>query len=99
MGDVLKFDTEQIASIAHATQGHQSQWDDIWNGVKARLSATAAEALSQEPGGSLEARTAEYHRKTTQYTEQLQVQAGAVGKVGHTATDYNGRMTKVIAGG
>jgi hypothetical protein len=98
MGDTLKFDTEQIASIARATQGHQSQWDEIWNGVKSRLSATAAEALSQEPGGSLEQRTQEYHRKTQQYNEQLQVQAGAVGKVGDTATDYNHKMTQVIAG-
>lgn len=98
MSDTLKFDTEQIASIAHATQGHQAQWDEIWNTVRSRLSATAAEALSQEPGGSLDARTAEYHRKTTQYTDQLMTQAGAVGKVGHTATDYNQRMTKTIAG-
>lgn len=98
MGDTLKFDTEQIASIAKATQTHQSQWDEIWNGVQARLSATAAEALSQEPGGSLEQRTQEYHRKTQIYNEQLMTQAGAVGKVGTTATDYNQKMTQVIAG-
>lgn len=98
MGDTLKFDTEQIASIAKATQSHQAQWDEIWNGVKSRLSATAAEALSQEPGGSLEQRTMEYHRKTQQYNEQLQLQAGAVGKVGNTATEYNQKMTQVIAG-
>jgi hypothetical protein len=98
MGDTLKFDTDQIASIAKATQSHQAQWDEIWNGVKSRLSATAAEALSQEPGGSLEQRTQEYHRKTQQYNEQLQLQAGAVGKVGDTATDYNHKMTQVIAG-
>jgi hypothetical protein len=98
MGDTLKFATDDIASIAKATMGHQAQWDEIWNGVKSRLSATAAEALSQEPGGSLEHRTQEYHRKTQQYNEQLQLQAGAVGKVGDTATDYNQRMTQVIAG-
>jgi hypothetical protein len=98
MGDTLKFDTEQIASISKATQSHQTQWDEIWNGVKSRLSATAAEALSAEPGGSLEQRTQEYHRKTQQYNEQLMVQAGAVGKVGTTATDYNQKMTQVIAG-
>lgn len=98
MGDTLKFDTEQIAAIAKATQSHQAQWDEIWNGVKSRLSATAAEALSQEPGGSLEQRTMEYHRKTQIYNEQLQTQAGAVAKVGNTATDYNQRMTQVIAG-
>jgi hypothetical protein len=98
MGDTLKFDTEQIAAISKATQGHQAQWDEIWNGVKARLNSTAAQALSQEPGGSLEQRTQEYHRKTQQYNEQLQAQAGAVGKVGNTATDYNQKMTQVIAG-
>lgn len=97
-GDTLKFDTEQIAAISKATQGHQAQWDEIWSGVKARLSATAAEALSQEPGGSLEQRTQEYHRKTQQYNDQLLQQAGAVGKVGNTATDYNHKMTQVIAG-
>ena len=78
MGDTLKFDTEQIAAIAKATQSHQSQWDEIWNGVKNRLSAAAAEALSQEPGGSLEHRTQEYHRKTQQYNEQLHLQATSV---------------------
>lgn len=98
MSDTLKFDTEQIAAIAKATQGHQAQWDEIWNGVKSRLSSTAAEALSQEPGGSLEQRTMEYHRKTQQYTEQLMTQSTAVGKVGSTATEYNNKMTSVIAG-
>lgn len=98
MGDTLKFDTDQIGSLAKATLSHQAQWDEIWNGVKSRLSATAAEALSQEPGGSLEQRTQEYHRKTQTYNEQLQAQAGAVHKVGNTATDYNQKMTRVIAG-
>jgi hypothetical protein len=98
MGDTLKFDTEQIAAISKATQGHQQQWDEIWNKVKTRLSATAAEALSAEPGGSLEDRTQAYHRKTQQYNEQLQLQAGAVGKVGDTASTYNQKMTQVIAG-
>lgn len=98
MGDTLKFDTDQIAAIAKATQGHQAQWDEIWNGVKSRLSATAAEALSAEPGGSLEQRTMAYHRKTQEYNEQLMTQAGAVGKVGDTATEYNQKMTQVIAG-
>jgi hypothetical protein len=98
MGDTLKFDTDQIASIARATQSHQAQWDEIWNGVKSRLSSTAAEALSQEPGGSLEQRTMEYHRKTQQYNEQLMAQSSAVNRVGNTATDYNQKMTQVIAG-
>jgi len=98
MGDTLKFDTNQITEIARATQTHQAQWDEIWNGVKSRLSAAAAQALSQEPGGSLEHRTMDYHRKTQRYNEQLQLQAGAVGKVGDTATDYNHKMTQVIAG-
>ena len=96
--DFLKFDTEQIASIASQTQAHQAQWDEIWNGVKNRLSATAANALSQEPGGCAEHRTMEYHRKTQQYNEQLMSQSHAVGKVGSTATDYNQRMTRTIAG-
>lgn len=98
-GGTLKFDTEQISSLAKATQSHQAQWDEIWNGVKTRLSATAAEALSQEPGGSLQHRTEEYHRKTQIYNEQLQAQAGAVHKVGNTATEYNQKMTQVIGGG
>jgi len=96
--DTLKFDTEQIAAIGKATLGHQQQWDDIWNRVRSRLSATASEALSQEPGGSLEARTAQYHRRTQQYNEQLQTQAGAVHRVGTTADAYNQQMTRVIAG-
>lgn len=96
--DFLEFVTDDIASIASQTQAHQSQWDEIWSNVKSRLSATAAEALSQEPGGSLEHRTMEYHRKTQQYNEQLTSQSHAVGKVGTTATDYNNRMTRTIAG-
>ena len=98
MSDVLKFDTEQIAAIASATTGYQQRWDDIWNRVRSRLSATAAQALSREPGGSLDHRTALYHRSTELYNEQLQRQASAVQRVGHTATDYNHRMTRVIAG-
>jgi len=96
--DTLKFDTDQIADIGNATLSHQSQWDEIWNTVKKNLSATAAEALSQEPGGSLEHRTQVYHQKTQRYNEQLQTQAGAVHKVGHTAADYNTQMTKTVAG-
>ena len=44
MSDFLKFETDQIASLSSQTMAHQAQWDEIWNGVKSRLSATAAEA-------------------------------------------------------
>jgi len=95
--DFLKFDTEQISAISSATQSHQAQWDEIWAKVRSKLSSTAAEALSKEPGGSLDNRTNEYHRKTQQYNEQLLAQSHAVRKVGGTAEDYNQRMTKTIA--
>jgi len=98
MTDMLRFDTDQIAQLGAATLGHQQQWDEIWNRVRSGLSATAAEALSQEPGGSLEQRTADYHRRTQLYNEQLRTQSSAVRRVGETATAYNQRMAQVIAG-
>ena len=94
----IQFNTDQIATLASQTMAHQKQWDDIWNGVMKHLSNTAAEALSQEPGGSLSERTQAYHRKTQQYTANVQRQGQAVGRVGDTAVQTNSQMTKVIRG-
>ena len=97
--DTIKFDTDQIATLSSQTLSHQQQWNDIWEGVMKRLSSTAAEALSEEPGGSLQTRTQAYHRKTQEYTQSVQRQGQAVGRVGDTATHTNSQMTKVISGG
>ena len=95
---VLKFDTEQIATISTATNSHKEQWDSIWNGVRSKLSATAAEALSNTVGGSLDQRNAEYHAKTQQHLDNMASQSSAVQRVGTTASDYNDQMTRTIAG-
>lgn len=95
---IMEFNTDDITHIAAATRGHQQQWDDIWNGVRSKLSATVASALDSTTGGSLDQRTQEYHRKTTQYTEQLNGQHTAVTRVGNIATDTNDQMAKTIRG-
>ncbi|MPQ97031.1 hypothetical protein GB931_03640 [Modestobacter sp. I12A-02628] len=95
---VLKFDTEQIAAISSVTTAHREQWDSIWNGVRSKLSATAAEALSSTVGGSLDQRSAEYHAKTQQHVDNMASQSSAVQRVGTTASDYNDQMTRTIAG-
>ncbi len=94
----IDFKITDLQSIGTATQGHQEQWDAIWNHVRSNLSNVAAEALSREPGGSLDQRTAEYHRKTQMYTEQLLMQANSVHKVANTADETNSAMTRTIAG-
>ena len=98
-GDTIKFETDQIATLSSQTISHQQQWNDIWEGVMKRLSSTAAEALSNEPGGSLQTRTLTYHRKTQEYTSNVHRQGQAVGRVGETAVQTNSQMTKVIGGG
>lgn len=98
MSDYIEFNTEQIAQIATATRGHQSDWDAVWEGVRGKLSATVSEALDALTGSSLQDRTNEYHRKTEQYTAQLNSQQVAVGKVGDIATETNRNMSNVIRG-
>jgi len=98
MTDYIEFRTEEIAQIAQATQGHQADWDRIWNDVKTRLTATVSEALDALTGSSLEDRSQEYARKTEQYTAQLMSQMTAVRNVGDIAVDTNQQMTRVIRG-
>lgn len=98
MADLIEFDTGQIADIAGATASHQADWDRIWSDVKAQIAGTVSEALDAYTGGSLEERSARYASKTAEYTQSLQAQAGAVGKIGMIATETNAAMTKTIQG-
>lgn len=98
MTDFLEFRTEDISAIATATQGSQSEWDRIWEGVRSKLNATVSEALDALTGSSLEERTTLYHQRTQQYTTQLNNQMLAVRNVGDIAVDTNQTMTRVISG-
>lgn len=98
MTDYLEFNTDEIGRIATATQGHQSQWDSIWEGVRSKLGNTVSEALDALTGSSLDERTQRYHQRTQQYTAQLQSQMTAVRNVGNIATDTNQQMSRVISG-
>lgn len=39
---LIEFNTEQIEQLANTTLRNQQQWDDIWNGVRNRISATVS---------------------------------------------------------
>ena len=71
----------------------------IWESTKARISATAAEALDAATGSSLEERGQEYNRKSIAYSGQVQQQGTAVNQIGGIATETNARMVSTIRGG
>ena len=56
MGGLIEFQTGPIADIGSQTMNQKAVWDGIWESTKARISATAAEALDAatgiEPGGA-----------------------------------------------
>ena len=52
--------TGQIADIGSQTLNQRSQWDAIWESARARISATASEALDVATGGGLQERNDEY---------------------------------------
>ena len=94
----IEFDTAGIADLATQTMARQRHWDDIWNSVKSRISATVSTDLDALTGMSLEERSTEYAAKTAQYTMQLQAQAHTTAKIGNIATVTNAAMAKVIRG-
>ena len=97
-GSYIEFRTEDISQIAQVTLNSQSQWDQIWEGVRSRLSGVVSEALDALTGASLDDRTQRYHQRTQLYTADLTGQHNAVRNVGDIATDTNQQMTRVIAG-
>jgi hypothetical protein len=99
MGGLIEFQTGGIADIGSQTLNQKSVWDGIWENTKAQISATAAEALDAATGSSLEERSAEYHRKSTAYGQNVQQQGQAVNQIGSIATETNTRMVNTIRGG
>jgi hypothetical protein len=94
--DYIEFNTEEITRVASATRGHEAEWNRIWEGVRSRLSGVVSEALDAQTGASLDERSAEYHRRTVQYTADLQAQQNAVTNIGNIATDTNQNMIRTI---
>ena len=99
MGGLIEFQTGPIADIGSQTLNQKAVWDGIWESTKARISATAAEALDAATGSSLEERGQEYHRKSVAYSQQVQQQGTAVNQIGGIATATNARMVSTIRGG
>ena len=82
MGGLIEFQTGQIADIGSQTLNQKSQWDAIWESTRARISATASEALDVATGSSLQERNDEYHRKSALYSQNVQQQGQAVNQIG-----------------
>ena len=99
MGGLIEFQTGPIADIGSQTLNQKAVWDGIWESTKARISATAAEALDAATGSSLEERGQEYHRKSVAYSQQVQQQGTAVNHIGGIATETYARMVSTIRGG
>jgi hypothetical protein len=99
MGGLIEFQTGPIADIGSQTLNQKAVWDGIWESTKARISATAAEALDAATGSSLEERGQEYHRKSVAYSQQVQQQGTGVNQIGGIATETNARMVSTIRGG
>ena len=98
-GGLIEFQTGPIADIGSQTLNQQQQWDAIWDSTRARISATAADALDVATGSSLQERSDEYHRKSLAYTQNVQQQGQAVNQIGDIASDTNARMVSTIRGG
>ena len=92
MGGLIEFQTGQIADIGSQTLNQKSQWDAIWESTRARISATASEALDVATGSSLQERNDEYHRKSALYSQNVQQQGQAVNQIGSIASETNARM-------
>jgi hypothetical protein len=99
MGGLIEFQTGPIGDIGSQTMNQKAVWDGIWESTRARISATAAEALDAATGSSLDERGQEYHRKCTLYSQNVQQQGQAVNQIGSIATETNARMVSTIRGG
>ena len=99
MGGLIEFQTGPIGDIGSQTMNQKAVWDGIWESTKARISATAAEALDAATGTSLEERGQEYNRKSVLYSQNVQQQGQAVNSIGQIATETNTRMVSTIRGG
>jgi len=99
MGGLIEFQTAAIADIGSRTLAQHNVWDDIWNGTRTQISATAAEALDDATGAGLEERNQEYHRKSQLYSQNVLQQSGVVNRIGAIATDTNAQMVSAIRGG
>jgi hypothetical protein len=97
-GGLIEFQTGPIADIGRQTLNQQQQWDSIWESTRARISATAAEALDVATGSSLQQRSDEYHRKSVLYTQNVGQQGQAVNQIGTIASETNAQMVSTIRG-
>jgi hypothetical protein len=95
---LIEFQTGNIRDIGSTTMGQQAEWDSVWERCRSRISSTAAEALDQATGSSLEQRNQEYHQKSAAYAENVGQQGRAVNQIGDIATDTNQNMVRTISG-
>lgn len=98
LGGLIEFLTNDIADIGTQTLNQQQLWDQIWENTRQRLTLTAADALDNLTGSTLQQRNDEYHRKSALYTGNLQQQGQVVNQIGSIATDTNARMVQTIRG-
>ncbi|MGI8868169.1 MAG: hypothetical protein ACR2F6_04785 [Mycobacteriales bacterium] len=94
---MFEFDNDHIDTIQSQTGSHQTEWDTIWNGVRAQLGATVSTALDALPAGSLDDRTLAYHRKTAQYLDGMGGLQACVKNIGVTSVEANDAMYRSIA--
>jgi hypothetical protein len=97
-GGLIEFRTGEITTIGSQTLGQQSEWDAIWERCRSRISATASEALDNATGSSLAERSAEYHRRSAMYSQNVGAQGQAVNQIGSIATETNANMVRAIRG-
>jgi hypothetical protein len=97
-GDYIEFKNESIGDIAAITNTQQGQWDEIWNGVRTRLSGLVSDALDALTGSSLDDRSAQYHQKSQQYSSDMNLQHVAMNNIRSISEETNNNMARVIAG-
>ena len=97
-GGLIEFQTGAISDIGSQTVAQQGEWDAVWDRCRSRISATAAEALDNATGASLETRNQEYHRRSAQYSQTVAQQGQAVNQIGNIATETNQNMVNTIRG-
>jgi hypothetical protein len=97
-GGLIEFRTSEIGTIGATTLSQQGEWDAVWERCRTKISATAAEALDQYTGSSLQERNMEYHRKSALYSQNVLQQGQAVNQIGAIATETNANMARTIRG-
>lgn len=99
MGGLIEFQTGPIGDIGSQTMNQKAVWDEIWNSTRAQISATAANALDAATGVSLEERNTQYNNRSTQYSQNVQLQGQAVNQIGTIATETNAAMVRAMRRG